>query len=265
MDVSKKVAVITGASRGIGRALATELAISGCNLMLADVEADELNEFCAALKSFPVHVSTMHIDLTDFKQRQKFIEWIKHYNTPADILINNAGMGGNFGRFINEDWNTIEKTICLNIFALVHLTHELLPLFRSRPEAKIVNISSGIARMPYPGLAVYGATKGFISSFSESLTCELHDTNVSVLCFHPGFTRTQFIESSNMDIQALPRFMFHSPENVAVRIVNAIRKDKSCDYSDFLTGFSIWLGRLIPDRVKIHLFKDLFWRLPNET
>jgi len=174
-------------------------------------------------------------------------------------------MGGNFGRFSHEDWPTIEKIISLNIVALVQLTHALLPLLKSRPRAKIVNISSGIARLPYPGLAVYGATKGFVSSFSESLICELADSNVDVLCFHPGFTKTPFIETSKMDLQKIPKMLIHSPEEVAARIVKAIRKDKFWDYYDFLTGFSTWLGMLLPERFKKYIFKDLFWSLPHEN
>jgi short-subunit dehydrogenase len=204
MELSNKLAIITGASRGIGRALAIQLAKSGCGLLLTALEDDELSSLSNELRSkFPISVATMASDLSDPESRKSLIDWIKKWKEPTDILVNNAGIGY-FGRFENLDWRYIEKTIALNISALIHLTYELLPILKTRPCPKIVNISSGIARLPYPGLAVYGATKGFVSSFSESLASELAGTSISVLCFHPGFTITSFIGSAGMDLQKVP-------------------------------------------------------------
>ncbi len=106
----------------------------------------------------------MAADLSEPGDLRKFIDWIKNLAEPPDILINNAGTGGCFSRFEHLDRPTIEKIISLNISAFINLTHEILPLLKTRPCSKIVNISSGIARLPYPGLAVYGATKGFIQA-----------------------------------------------------------------------------------------------------
>lgn len=264
MELSGRTAVLTGASRGIGRALARGLAVSGCGLILTALEDSELSTLSEELRAFPVKVFVRALDLTDSEERKKLIDWMKSLRQLPDILINNAGMGGYFGRFEKSDWRSIEKTIALNIFALIFLTHELIPVLKSRPRAKIVNISSGIARLPYPGLAVYGATKGFVSSFSESLACEFAGTSVDVLCFHPGFSMTPFIGTSMMELQKIPRWLIHPPEEVAAQIVEAIRKDKMWDYSDFPTRFSAWLGVLLPEHLKISIFKDLFWRLPDE-
>jgi short-subunit dehydrogenase len=263
MELSGKLAIITGASRGIGRALTIELAKSGCSLLLTALEENELSFLSnELLKKFSVAVDTMAVDLSNPEERKGFINWIQKREGHPDILINNAGLGY-FGRFENLNWNQFEKTIALNITALIHLTYELIPILKSRPQAKIVNISSGIARLPYPGLAVYGATKGFVSSFSESLASELAGTSISVLCFHPGFTMTSFIGSAGMDLQKVPKILLHTPEEVATQIVLAIRKDKQWAYSDFVTRFSAWFGALLPPRLKTALFKDLFWRLPD--
>ncbi|NIT58273.1 MAG: SDR family NAD(P)-dependent oxidoreductase, partial [Aliifodinibius sp.] len=113
------------------------------------------------------------------------------------------------------------------------------------------------------GLAVYGATKAFVSSFSESLACELADSNIDVHCFYPGFTSTHFIESSGMEMQKIPRWMIRTPEYVASRIVKALKKDHLWYYSDFRTKFLPLIGSLIPQRLKISIFKNLFWELPN--
>jgi short-subunit dehydrogenase len=263
MEISNKLAIITGASRGIGRALAVELGKSGCGLLLTALEGDELSTLSQEIRrKFSVNVDTMAVDLSDPESRKNLIDWIRKCKTPPDILVNNAGIGY-FGRFEDSEWSRIEKTIALNISALIHLTYELVPVLKKRLSAKIVNIGSGIARLPYPGLAVYGATKGFISSFSESLASELAGSSISVLCFHPGFTMTSFIGSAGMDLQKVPRILLHSPEEVAIQIVLAIRKDKPWAYSDFMTRLSAWFGALLPPRLKTSTFKNLFWRLPD--
>jgi short-subunit dehydrogenase len=263
MEVSNKLAVITGASRGIGRALSKELAKSSCGLLLTALEGEELSTLSQEIqRKLSVNVDTMACDLSDLESRKNLIDWIKKWKEPPDILINNAGLGY-FGRFEDLEWSRIEKTIALNISALIHLTYELIPILKKRPSAKIVNISSGMARFPYPGLAVYGATKGFVSSFSESLVTELTGTSISVLCFHPGFAMTSFISSAGMNMQKVPRILIHSPEDIAIQIVRAIRKDKQWAYSDFLTKFSTWFGAFLPPSLKTSILKDLFWRLPD--
>ncbi len=263
MELSGKLAIITGASRGIGRALAIELAKSNGSLLLTALEGNELSALSNELRSkFPVLVETMVCDLSDLESRKNLIHWIQNWKDPPDILINNAGLGY-FGRFESSDWNRVEKTIALNISAFVHLTYELIPLLKKRPQAKIINISSGMARLPYPGLAVYGATKGFVSSLSESLSAELSGTSIRVLCFHPGFAMTSFISSANMNMQKVPRILIHPPEDIAREIARAIRKDKQWAYSDFLTRFSVGIGTILPSRLKTLILKDLFWRLPD--
>lgn len=263
MELAGKLVIITGASRGIGRALAKELAKSGCGLLLTALETDELNDLSNELRVFPVNIATKAADLSDKENRKSVLNWIFEHEHPPDILINNVGMGGQFGRFEQVNLSSIEKTVALNISAFLHLTHELIPVLLKRPHAKIVNISSGIARLPYPGLAVYGATKAFVSSFSESLACELAGTNIDVHCFYPGFTATHFMDSSKMDMRKIPRWWIRTPEYVASRIVKALKKDYTWYYSDFITRFSPLIGSLIPHRLKVFIFKNLFWELPN--
>ena len=263
MELSRRLVIVTGASRGIGRALAIELAKSGCGLLLTALEKDELMALANELRSkFSMPVEAMVCDLSDLESRKNLINWILNWKKPPDILINNAGLGY-FSRFEESGWKSIEKTITLNIFALIHLTYELIPVLKKRPSAKIVNISSGMARLPYPGLAVYGATKGFVSSFSESLASELAGTSISVLCFHPGFTMTSFIGSAGMDMSKIPQILIHTPEEIATQIIEAIKKDKPWAYSDIVTRFSAGLGTILPSRLKTSIFKNLFWRLPN--
>lgn len=263
MELSGKRVIITGASRGIGQALARKLAQIGCRLLLTAYEEDELAALSDELSAQSVDVAAMPADLSNPVSRDNLIRWALQQKEYPDILINNAGIGGDFGRFENVRLSVIERIIALNLSALIHLTHELIPVLRLRPRAKIVNISSGIARLPYPGLAVYGATKAFISSFSESIACELANTSIDVLCFHPGFTRTSFISTSKMDMRKIPRVFIRTPEDIASRIVQAIKADKHWAYSDFLTGFGAWFGALFPAHLKTRIFRNFFWELPD--
>ena len=264
MELHGKVVVLTGASRGIGRALAVALAKSGCTLLLTALERDELASVARYLTAdLGASVDAMPADLTNEADRMRFLDWLSAAKQPPDILINNAG-GGSFGRFGSSDPGDIERTLDLVVRVPTCLIREMLPILRTRPQAKIVNISSAVSRLPYPGLAVYGAAKGYLSSLTESLACELAGTSVSVLCFHPGFTDTQFMSSAGMDMTKVPRFLIHTPDVVAARIVRAIKNDKTWAYSDFSGRLGVFLASCLPHKVKIRLFRNLFWRLPYE-
>jgi short-subunit dehydrogenase len=263
MELSGKLAIVTGASRGIGRALAKELAKQGCGLLLTALEENELSAVSQEIRRKGlVPVEAMAVDLSAARDRKRLIDWILSRKNPPDILINNAGIGY-FGRLEGADPTGIERTICINVSALVHLTHDLIPILKTRPRSKIVNVSSASSRLPYPGLAIYGATKAFVSSFSQSLAAELDGTSIDVLCFHPGFTLTPFMESAGMDMSRVKKILIHSPEKVAVEIVRAIRKDKHWGYPDLLTRLSVLIGAVLPVRLKIALFERLCWRLSD--
>lgn len=262
MELPGKVVLITGASRGIGRALAFALARSRCKLLLTALEADELASLGQDLAArHGTSVAYMSADLVDDLGRRALLDWIRAQEEPPDILVNNAG-AGHFARFESCSWSDIERTLILNIVVPTILIRETLPLLRTRAQAKIVNISSGTARIPYPGLAVYGAAKGYLSSLSESLACELGGTRISVLCFHPGFTATHFMSSAGMDMRRIPRFVINTPEKVAARIVRAIERDNGWAYSDLPTRLGLAAAAALPNRVRTKLFSNLFWRLP---
>ena len=261
MKLSGKLAIVTGASRGIGRALAKELARQGCGLLLTALEENELSAVSQEIRRKGlVPVEAMAVDLSSARDRKRLIDWILSRKNPPDILINNAGIGY-FGRFEGADSTNIERTITINVSALVHLTHDLIPILKTRPRSKIVNVSSASSRLPYPGLAIYGATKAFVSSLSQTLAAELEGTPIDVLCFHPGFTMTSFMESAGMDMRRVKKVLIHSPEEVAVQIVRAIQKDKHWGYSGFSTHLSVLLGTVLPMRLKTTLFERLCWRL----
>jgi short-subunit dehydrogenase len=265
VELMGKTVVLTGASRGIGRALAIGLAGQGCRLLLSALESDELSALTGELRAgSSAQIQMMAADLTEPESRGRLIEWIRTREQPPDILINNAG-GGVFGRFTGSTWPQIEKQILLNVHASTHLTYALLPMLKTRPSAMVVNLSSGIARLPYPGLAVYGAAKGFVSSLSESLACELAGTPVRVLCFHPGFTQTAFMDSAQMDMSRIPGLLLSDPEKTAARIIKAIRRNRRWAFGDAPTRLGTIVSLFIPAKLRTALFKNFYWRLPDET
>ncbi len=264
MELNNRVVVLTGASRGIGRALAHEFARAGCTLLLTALEEDELSSLEEELEGkYSVPVASMAANLTDKASREALIEWIRNREESLDVLVNNAGAGF-FGRFELSEWESIEMTLALNIHGCTHLSHALIPRLKERPRAMIVNISSAIAWLPYPGLAVYGAAKGYLSSLSASLASELSDTSVGVLCFHPGMTMTHFFGSARMDMSRVPKRLITTPEKAAARIIRAIEDDRQWVYGDTITRFGVILGSLLPAGLKTKIFKNFFWRLPDE-
>jgi short-subunit dehydrogenase len=263
MDLQGKVAVLTGASRGIGRALAFALAGRGCRLLLTALEDDELRAVAADLLStHQAEVAVRSADISDDASREALVSWLRARHERPDLLINNAG-GGHFERFEEQSSATIAHTLALNATAPTWLTHDLLPLLRERRHAKIVFVSSAVARLPYPGLAVYGATKAYVSSLAESLACELEGTGIRVLCFHPGFTGTAFMASAEMDMRRIPSVAISTPEKVAKRIVRAIERDVGWAYSDLPTRLGVTVAGALPARLRTRLFKNLFWELPS--
>jgi short-subunit dehydrogenase len=261
MKLPGKTALITGASRGIGRALASALAESGCALLLTALGEEELHALATELASRGASASWIAADLVDEQERESLIEWVRRHDRTPDILVNNAGCG-HFGRFASSEWRDVERVFVLDAHTPTRLIHDLLPLLRSRPEAAIVNISSASARIPYPGLATYGACKAYLSSLSQTLACELDGTGIHVLCIHPGFTQTQFFSAAGMDMRRIPRWAINTPERVAGRVVRMIERNKTWGYADRATPVELAVAAMLPRRLKTKLFKNLFWTLP---
>lgn len=265
MKLHNKVAAITGASRGIGRALAFALGGRGCRLLLTGLEPQELEDVAREIEALHRHpVPWLAADLAEAEGVGAFIEWVRSRDPPLDLLVNNAG-AGRFASFAGSAWPDVERTLLLDALAPTRLIHGLLPILRSRPEAAIVNVSSASARIPYCGLAVYGASKSYLSSLSDTLAAELSGTDVNVLCIHPGFTRTQFLTSAAMDMSRIPDWFMHEPEEVADRIVRMLEKEKIWAYGDRATQAGLALAAVLPHKAKARVFKNLFWRLPDEA
>ncbi|WP_105615413.1 SDR family NAD(P)-dependent oxidoreductase [Vallitalea okinawensis] len=199
----KKTALITGTSSGIGKEFARIHASKGGDLIIVARREDKLKALQSELeKKHHVKVMVIVKDLTLPEAASEIYNEIKASGIKVDYLINNAGFGGR-GKFHERDWEKDLAMINLNVVALTTLTRLFLPDFVKRNKGKILNVSSTASLMPGPLQAVYYATKAYVTSFSNAISEELHDTNITVTALLPGATETEFASTSGMDKTSL--------------------------------------------------------------
>lgn len=194
MDYAGKTALITGASSGIGLALAEEFSRRGTNLVLVARRRDRLDAARVSLsQTHGVNVTVIDLDLTRHGAVDDLRQHVEKKGIAVDFLVNNAGFGIN-ARFAKEQRSRTQQEIALNVSVLVDLTAVYLPEMIRRDSGAIINIASTASFQPVPGMAVYGATKSFVRSFTEALWGELSDTHVRALAVSPGATQTEFFD-----------------------------------------------------------------------
>lgn len=191
MHQAYRTALVTGASSGIGRQLATQLAADGCDLVIVARRTDLLAELAAELRAaHDISVETLTADLTSPDGLAAVTSRLTMPDRPVELLVNNAGIGAE-GSFADLPAGSVDSQISLNVMALAALTHAVLPSMLRRGHGGVLNVSSVAGFLALPGSAVYGATKAFVTSFSESLYGEVADRGVHVTALCPGFTRTE--------------------------------------------------------------------------
>lgn len=194
-----KTALITGASSGIGKELAIIHAKNGGDLILVARREDKLNELKKDLEQqYKVEILIISKDLSDLTAQKEIYDEVTKQGIEIEYLMNNAGFGA-IGKFHEIDLQRQVEMINLNITSLTILTRLFLPDFVKRNSGKILNTSSTASFMPGPLQAVYFATKAYVTSFSNALSEELSDTNVTVTNLMPGATESEFGATSGMD------------------------------------------------------------------
>lgn len=194
-----KTALITGASSGIGKELATIHAERGGDLILVARRKEKLEALKQELEDkYKIKVVLIAKDLTQLSAPQEIYDELKSKGVQVDYLINNAGFGGH-GKFHERSLEDDLAMINLNVVALTLLTKLFLPEFVERNSGKVLNVSSTASFMPGPLQAVYFATKSYVTFLSNAITEELHDTKITVTNLMPGATETEFAKVSQMD------------------------------------------------------------------
>lgn len=252
--------LITGASSGIGREFALQLAPFASNIIIVARRLDRLE----ALKSeicelYPeVNIFTYGVDLASDINVAAFLKWLKESDLKVDFLINNAGVGDH-GPFAEGNWDRINQMLSVNISALTKLTHSLLPDMLRNGEGAILNVSSVASLIPVPFLNVYSATKAYVTSFSEGLRAELSGTKISVTALCPGPVPTEFGkqatrlgENDKFDMNT-PGFLSVDAATAASAGLKAVAKNRA----RAVPGLAMFIGATILTILPIFLMRPL--------
>jgi short-subunit dehydrogenase len=209
-------ALVTGASSGIGEATARMLAAHGVgHLVLVARRADRLGRLAADLaRAHGTEAEVLAADLADPAELARVERRLADAERPVDLLVNNAGLGTS-GPFATLPADGEEHEIRVNVIALVRLTRAVLPGQIERGRGAVLNVSSMASYQPSPGNATYGASKAFVTSFSEAVHEEVRWSGVTVTALCPGFTRTEFQEAAGATDNGVPGFAWTSAESVA--------------------------------------------------
>ena len=219
MQLKGAVAVVTGASSGIGEAVAVGLAQRGAKVVLAARRKDRLDELADRIERAGGTALAIRCDVTDREQLASLPTVVKEAFGPCDVLVNNAGVPGG-GTFENLSYQQIEDIVEVNVLGVMYGTRAFLPGMLKRHHGHIVNVASLAGRFATPGAAVYGASKHAVVAFSESLFYEVEDQGVLVTAVNPGFVKTEGFPLVGMD-----RRMILTMDKVAGAVVRVVRDD----------------------------------------
>jgi len=243
-------ALITGASAGIGREFARQLAGRAKSLILVARREQRLDELCHELNQhYPnVAVSVRRTDLADLARLHELLAWLDRGGIDVDLLINNAGLGDS-GDFATSDRIRNEQMIVVNIVALTAITRHLLPRMIASGRGGILNVSSSAGFLPIPEFAVYAATKAYVTSFSEALRVELRRTGISVCALCPGPVHTEFqdvAKRAGAQPDTGPEFVFVPVEQVVRDALAALEADRPLVVPGFPMKLGMFLVRITP-------------------
>ena len=204
-------ALVTGASSGIGRAMARQLAADGTDLVVVARDESRLRSL---VDEVDVDCEVLVCDLADRQALASVESRVEAADRPIDLLVNNAGLGFG-GPFVEIDRDRATFVVDVNVVALQRLTQAAAVSFSDRGRGSILNVGSLAGDAVGANSATYNATKAFVTSLGQSLAAELVGTGVTVTTLLPGFTRTEFQQRSGTDVSDVPRMLWQSAEDVA--------------------------------------------------
>jgi uncharacterized protein len=248
--------VVTGASSGIGEAIARELASRGHGLVLVARREERLRELGDDLESrHGVRAEALAADLGDAGAREELAGRVAELGLDVEILVNNAGFGGSGDR---------ERSVAmveLNCVALLDMQERFLPAMVERGRGAVINVASTAAFQPLPGTAVYAATKAFVLSLSEAVHAELKGTGVTLTAVCPGPVKTEFMEAAGLDRaeEQVPGIIWMSAGDVARAAVDAAEKGKRAVVPGLLNRAGALTGQHTP-RVFVLPIAKRIWR-----
>ncbi|MGW6919154.1 SDR family NAD(P)-dependent oxidoreductase [Kitasatospora sp. NPDC054939] len=248
MDFNRRTTLITGASTGIGAAFARELAARGSHLVVVARSADRLDGLRQELSAaHGVIVHAVPLDLARPGAGAELQRRVADLGVEVDVLINNAGFA-TFGAVAEGDPARMAEEVHLNCLTLTDLTARLLPGMVERRTGAVVNVASTAAFQPIPRMAVYGATKAYVLSFTEALANELRGSGVRALAICPGATDTPFFDVIGDQAAVGIR---RRPEQVVATTLAALQKGRPTVVDGFLNRLGTLAPRLLPRRTTV--------------
>lgn len=246
----EEAALITGASRGIGREIARCFAGDGHNCVLVARSEDELYEIKTEFEStYDVDVSVVSKDLTSPSACEEIFHDLSDKGVFVHSLVNNAGFG-NYGKFTDHEWGAENALINLNIRALTELTHRFAQPMIERKRGRIMNVASTGSFFPAAGMATYNASKAYVLSFTEGIAPELAEYDIKVSCLCPGATSTNFVaeagEKADEAAGKLPNFIWANPEDVARYGYESLNRGKVVAVHGWMNSLLVSLPRFAP-------------------
>ncbi|MEZ4239530.1 MAG: SDR family oxidoreductase [Myxococcota bacterium] len=193
-----RVAVVTGAGSGIGRALAVELARRGCDVAVTDVHVDRLDAVRDDIVSLGRKATVHGFDVADRAAWPGFVDDVLQLHGHVDLLVNNAGVALT-GRFDQCSLDDLDWQLRVNLYGVMYGCHFLLPTLLQRPDAHIVNLSSIFGIVSMPENSAYCMSKHAVRTLTETLEMELYRTNVRVTSVHPGAIATRIVRDGRAE------------------------------------------------------------------
>jgi uncharacterized protein len=255
-------ALVTGASSGIGEAIARELAARGQSLTLVARREERCRSLADEVSSqHGVEAEVMSCDLGVPEERLRLVSELENSARSVEVLVNNAGFGSR-GDFIDNDVDRMVEMVRLNVEAVVDLTGRLIPGMAERGRGAVINVASIAAFQPLPGLAVYGGTKAFVLSFSEAIRTELRGTGVSVTAVCPGPVATEFTEAAGMRgvEDRTPDVVWMSAEDVGRHAVEGAARDRRVVVPGLLNQASALAGQHSPRALQLPIVRRIWQR-----
>ncbi|MEW5873365.1 MAG: SDR family NAD(P)-dependent oxidoreductase [Chloroflexota bacterium] len=241
-----KIALVTGASSGIGAATARALARQGLRVVLVARRLARLQGVCDEIQAAGGQAQALAADLSAPDERQGLYEQLHASSREPDVLVNNAGLGW-YGYYNDMPWETAQEMLSVNVAAVAHLTRLFLPGMRQRRRGHIINVGSISGSLPNQGIAIYSASKSFLDSFTTALYRELVGSQVYVSVVRAGPVISEFYQNARLRPggRPIPAERFAVPaERVAAAVQRLLRRPRRVVYVPGLLIFSPWLETL---------------------
>jgi uncharacterized protein len=252
-ELANQVALVTGASSGLGVDFARQLASRGANLILVARREEQLRVVAAEIeKKYGVSVQTIPLDLTSPNAPQVLYDQLQQQGIRVDVLVNNAGFGL-YGAFADLPWEREKEMLDLDIISLTHMTRLFLADMLARKSGYILQVASIGAYQSSPTYAIYSAAKAYVLSMGEAINYELRHSGVSMTVISPGVTATEFLKVAGQSPSLYQRMMMMPSPKVAQIGIESMLRRRSSVIPGFLNNLAAFSMRLLPRRTQAAL------------